>query len=108
MPFVQTLAVVKLLDHQQQEPVENRQQYVFLGREVVGQLTPFHARQGFDFGERKVMKSLRGNDFDGRLDDLLASLAGNITDRSSSLGRGRRHEIFIASLIGLIFLDRSD
>jgi len=97
------------LIHLLHEMIEDRQQDVFLGREVVGELAAAHAGTLLDLRQRQALQSLFGNDGHRRLDDLLAANAGDVDARLlhefSSVGSDLRTES--ADGIWSVWLDRS-
>lgn len=64
--------------HHRQQTVEDRQEDVFLGREIIGQLPAAHAGAALDGRERQVLQPRLGDDGDRRLDDLLAPLPAHL------------------------------
>src|SRR5262249_445638 len=75
--FVRVLPFAELLEEKQEQAIEDREKDVFLGREVVGELSAGDSGPRLDLREREVVKTLGRNDFDGRRDDLFASGRGD-------------------------------
>src|SRR5260370_31432880 len=64
-----------------QDPIEHRQQDVFLGAEVIHQLAAAHLDLALDLRQRQVLDALFGNDGQGSIDDLFAPNTGDIATR---------------------------
>ena len=66
-----------LLLHEVDQPIEQREQDVFLGLVIIGQLPAAHADFLLDLGKGEVLNALLVDDGRGRIDNFGAANGGN-------------------------------
>src|SRR5258707_15056850 len=99
------LLILNPLVHQLQKPIKNRQEDIFLGREVVSQLPAAHSSFFFDLGQGEILQSLLGNNGHRSFNDLLTADCPYVNAWCFHPCPGRKGSEFAAKQVGSLTLD---